>query len=578
MNSHFQIFITSSIRLNSNIRPSNLSITPETVTKNTGHLLILIAIIFAFIFLVALPLIIYFIKQSINKINIDGFLSFKIDMENKVVIRNSSKALSDSSMLDISQEGVKTNKYIELDYFLSFFDTKSRHQLENYLFGGEKQKKVYFEGHFAKNKIKPYLKKISMKLYKFTARSSMVSFRLYFQPETNSFVCNIFWGYKHDLANKKVYTVVNNPAELVKKASYPYYLVYAFNHKIDYYVKKMNYFDYFNIINLMGITKGENHIIIYKFMGSIQILVGFDSITECTKSLKRHIRYKGKASNNTKYLKYFDQYVLLQVVRPTEENQVLNNNYKIRYLLDNLKNTNDINKFGYWAFGDIAHEKPFANYYSKLLEYNQQHQLQNYIKNVVHVKTYESQENTNIDYLTAEVVGMEKEDICFFDNVNWNRHYFNSQINNFLLLSRNKEKINIIDTTENDLLHNITTYKEKNLIFLIRERNISEPFNIDNILKLSKKLSRNQKIALYIEEIFPQTKVLALKNNVDTFVISEKLTNSVPIDIIKLTYLFDFIESISSAGNIKLIYENPPKNLPKEIKKKLKIKYAYWNK
>ncbi|VEU70423.1 MHO_4530 family protein [Mycoplasmopsis glycophila] len=536
-------------------------------------IILLFILIILFFLLICLGLIV--LSFFFDFRDSSGIILFKIDYNNKRVIRLNEKYHFLSTIFDSKKSKFDIYSFISLQDFLNFIAPNDRNKIEEYLANQEKRKAEY--------KIRvntEYVKELNFfeKILVWFDKSILnnTPYKLTIHPiENNEYVCSIKWIKKgNHLQNKKL-TKINNDKD-IKLANESLVISFALNP--HYYINNIDEKDLLEIANNFGLTSNK---IKYFIREGMLFFIVKSYNTRYHKNLQEQIVFLNQNSFISKHFIAATYFLHTKVKEQDNIEQIL---IKSKYCLFNIL-ANDQNEHitDYLNVpNDIIISPEFRLFVSNLEKYtNANFNQTNLEVDYSNLISYESRRMSDLAILKTNIANLEKE---------WNDFFAKIPSLNFLNEEKQltfikhahgilKSKISISDTlikiSQEVFLNKKFHSQNLSPICLVYAYN-----NMFDYEKLKNKIAKNylNKIptALYIDKIDHPLFNVINTTKLKAIVLSENISKQ----IYDTKVFFDCINVVRLAKNndIKLIYENPLDNLDPEIIQKAEVYIAYYTK
>ncbi|VEU75194.1 Uncharacterised protein [Mycoplasmopsis maculosa] len=536
-------------------------------------LLSYIVLSFLIIFLISIiGLTIYFsnIKISnINNFNTNGIFVFKINYQDKTVMRVSKNNISGTLNFDSKTNGIMTNKTISLKEFLNFFDNNFKDKIITYLEKNNYKNSFEFSMNLNSKSFKNQEFYDLYEKLETNSKNGLLKIKFYPSLEEKRYYCIISWDISPIYAIPRKINYITEKDNFVHVTS-EYNVCFSLSLNSYYYKNKLEEVDYDRIIISLGLKNSTSYIFLND--GILYVFIPTKSFNKLQIMLKKFTKHIDFLLNNKNINPYFNNVSLLSFNKFHSIDQLDTFLLKSKFLLYNLENNNDINKYSKWFIGEEKYNDEFKLFLSKYNDFIEKNETLNFIKETIFVKKYENDENTNIKILKARIPGFSEKDLIFWNNISWLKYKNLYTKNNYLIQNEDENSHLLLEISDFSLDDNLLT-KDKNLYYILRSLNNNLNFdNINDFISNHKKYDYN--LGLYINEIDEKIYNFIRNNYFKYFIISNELFNKSIINqhlYLKLNVLLKRIKS----NNIKVIFENVNKNIDSVIKQKFDIKYYY---
>lgn len=531
-----------------------------------SYVLIALAIIALIGNLIYIAIVIYRTK----KINTNGLLIFKLDLDNNTAIRLSDKKLSGSINFDSITDGMTKNQYIELNDFLNYFDDASKQNIRKYLTSKPTKSINIFSSlntrGLSRTLIHKDFKRLGIMYHK-------NKFLVKFYPGENikDVYCTIHWILKPNRVSSNVFKLIANDKDYLSMNE-KYYVSLALNVSEYYYTKKLNEADLDDILKIFELDDKAGYY--YLKDGILQIILATNSeysLEKMSYALKDRMEFLNQRNLISPY---FTNYAILSYKKLETSKELQEQNDRVKYLIHHLANNKNRYKYGHWLLGEnVKHEKHFKEFQMVMRDYENKNEVQNFSLEISPVRSYSTNRITNVKIIKNRVVGFKEREINFFDNIAWYKIIYTNTWNKYILENSNSKDTIIVETCESDL-QNLGSYKRPNTIFMLKSKNLG--FNFKLISRMLQNIeTANCGVGLYIDDINDRVFNYITIGTITIFIVAKELIANVekePANYIKLCNLIDRIKQIPNA---KIIFENVPNNLDSDIIKRLNIRYYY---
>ncbi|UUD34736.1 hypothetical protein NPA07_02840 [Mycoplasmopsis caviae] len=528
-----------------------------------------ISIAVACIILASIFIVIFVYLNYIKRVKTNGLAIFKLDFNQRKIIRLSQKNISGSLNFDSKKQGLSPNQYVDFDTFLSYFDDESKNNLIEYLSnnsGNDRRFNIYCK--MSSKGFKNHQDFSGLKLLNIKMTNEKILLK-FFPIANNEYYITIHWNAKPRRNASSVFQFVKKPEELFNALNKgKYILAYALG---------INEFLYNNIINksdiedILKIFK-LNNMFGYYYVKNGLILLIFEANSKFSLNY-----YTKKAHKRLKFIHerkiinpFFNSFSFISSNSFKDINDVDELVTKAKYLIQHLNNKRKFEKYSTWLIDDLTHDKHYQEFKTLMLDYEKKNELQQYIKESIPIILYKDNRESKVSILKNRIVGYSDQDAEFFNNVSWNRLIYTSRWNKYLMENCEEDENIILITNEYDLV-NLNNYNRPKTTLLIKS--LQNGFNYSLINNAFNNLNEGVNLGLYIEKINDRLINYVNIGNIKVFVISEKICKDIEKDQILYIKLLNFVKTISTIKNHVIIYQNLPSDLDQLMVEKLNVQY-----
>lgn len=520
--------------------------------------------IISFLFLCLLILLFLsclIIWKKTQIINNNGFLLFKINTQDKWVVKiDSIKHLSISSF-DSGSYAMIQNKFYKISYFLKHFSIDTANKIQNILNLDNNYAQI-FQGN-----LNPDISKsIGLNNY---LNFKKIPVSLNISTKNNNIVyLSLSWKINTQVENVQNKLKIININELI-----------AFNN------------NYIGVISLMPNLEHENNSInkvFYNISKTFNIdikntkYIFHDNVYYLIQNFNSKHKLKKFVNQKLKIVKYLNKnnfinpHVLNSILVSSKtiysQKELIDFHWKCKYLLHNSQklkiNFLDLQKNSIQQ-NKLNDYKIQFNYFIDKIETN------SFIRESSTINILNSNNKINRQIILGKIAGMEQIDIDSFNNISSLSIKYLQNLNQYLIDSTPNNMPIMLHTTDYILYKNIENWKNKNILFIIKPQ--FNKFNFNLIKQILMNNNENNKIGLYITEINPKIKSFIEQGLINSFVISSKLSKNITKDTEIYLKLYDLMQTISQLKKYKVFWENLPDNIESYYLKKLNIKLTYKN-
>ncbi|SJZ43376.1 MHO_4530 family protein [Mycoplasmopsis verecunda] len=535
---------------------------------------VVIGVFVAIIFLTILffAVLYYFYARSSS-----GIILFRLDPANKRVLRLSEKNYVFSTVFDAKKLKFKEFTFIPQDSFLNIIDPESSAYIKQFIDEGNKRKQrisFKFNEKSLKGLLSPFEKLIH---YYDKISNAENNFILKIYPMDNGeYNCSITWKRtkQNPALIKKISVEENNFFEVPFKNENNIIIAFALK---PYYINRHIETDFLEQL-FESFDLNWKNTPIFKQNGFLFIVLK-------DKNKYTYNNYLTKIKEINVGINYNKCFIAATIFKNTRlsteyarEMLIAKISYSLFNILNDCKNSDKYINLSL----DFINTKEFKEFNNQLIRYRNENSLLNKDLNNMHIdyfpiRNYQSYKPSN---LTVASVSNDSYDVT--DN-NWNTFFRNIPILNYeyekywyqyVEKTTDKNNQNLLVKISQEVYLNKELQNTKDTpICLIYAYN-----NVFDHLNLKKKIDENFRdsipTALYIDEIDKALINIINDTKLKAIVIGEKITKHLN----STRVYFDCISIINLAANnnIKVIYENPPKNLDNLIIEKARVFACYY--
>ncbi|RIV16405.1 MHO_4530 family protein [Mycoplasmopsis gallopavonis] len=534
----------------------------------------MIVIIFSLLILFFILICVGFVIVSFyfNFRSSSGIILFKIDNNNKRVLRLNPKYRFLSTLFDAKKSKFDEFSYIPLDDFLEFIDSDDREILSEY-FNSYQTKHLEIKFKVNKNYDKEFnlIEKIIMHFDKTIL--SDIPYRLTINPiQNNEYICSIKWAKHNDFKSPKA---ISNVANKGKFKLYEQNTILAFALKPYFYNNKIENSDLIDLLDIYQLNHSKTKIwiedgILYFVTKKINL--------KHFKELENKILDFNKTNLSSKL---FIAATILDhdLLKQANEKELLL--YKIKYSLYNILNCKQANLIEDFVSLDnnIYNEPSYLLFVQNLVSYLQanisNHNLEN---QYFHLKRYETNRNSKLVIVRSKAIDITNYWNHFFQKIPYLNFKFElNQLNYIKQELDGKHKIAIENTLikisqEVYLKENFETTSKAPVLLIYAYNN---DFDFQKLKsRISKNLHKNIPTALYINQLSRPLYNILNNTELKAIVIGQEISKK----LYDTEIFYDCINIVRLAHNngIRIIYENPPRNLDQLIVQKAEVFIAYY--
>ncbi|WP_027120626.1 MHO_4530 family protein [Mycoplasmopsis lipofaciens] len=508
---------------------------------------------------------------TIRAFSTNGLAIFKIDYNQKIVVRLSNKKMSGSLNFDSLREGIKINDYVDFNDFLSYFDKNSQKEIIKFLDDKKNNAEIICKMSDKGIKTNSLQRIFKNKFINFKDVNLKLKFYL-LDEQPNNYVCVIHWKFKNKTNRIHRFKTIKSENEIVKKTKGKFFLGYALSINSLFYVDKITESDLKKITKILDIQKYKGFL--YVKNGILNILIIVKSQNRLKKYIKHSLDIMEYICKNNIINPFFNKYSILTSKGFEKKKFIQEYNDKCKYLIHNLENNKDSALYSTWFLDNNVHLENFEKYLIKVNDYENKNNFQKFIKETIDINLFKKNKPSNIKILKNIISGLTDEDFNFFKNIPWYKLIYTKKWNNFLIESCGTKEQIILISNEYDLYNNIQNYTRKNTILMVNVNEIDFDYhNIDDAL--DNIIDKSIKIGFYIEKIDEKLINYISNNKINTFIIGKNISSKFQYDSYTYLKLFNLIKIIKNIKNSLVIYEGLDEKLDDYFIKKLNIEYNY---
>ncbi|WP_036452954.1 MHO_4530 family protein [Mycoplasma buteonis] len=499
-----------------------------------------------------------------------GIILFKIDNNNKRVLRLNHKYRFLSTIFDAKKAKFDAFSFIPLQDFLEFLILEDQEKLKEFL--SEGTNKPFEHSIHVKNNPSQELtfyEKFLVQVDKSILHSSHFFLRLV-PIDNNEFIGSIKWTRVNKKNNKKdLLNSANSKVKIPNKTT-----VIAFALKPYFYVNKIFDDDLIDLSSQLNLNLKRSKIFIKD--GILYFIT--------RKMYKRNFNYIYDILLNLNKNSYFSKLFIAGTIfnhySSNFENQevILS---KIKYSLYNIINVN--NKDEYVKYMDlpldIETHYSFKEFVKNLKIYIISNLAQESLKiETTFLRKYDSNRESSLVAAWINTENIEPKWNTFFKNIpRLNFKYEESQLNFIKNISSNEMNIlpsNMLVKVSQEvyLSENFVSHTNSPICLVYAYKNMFDFERLKN--KIRENYDKEIPTALYIDEITKPIYNILNSTKLKAIVISENVSKKLH----STSTFYDCLSIVllSRTHGIKLIYENPPKNLDKLITEKAEVEICYY--
>ncbi|VEU76960.1 MHO_4530 family protein [Mycoplasmopsis columbina] len=517
--------------------------------------IILITLIFTSIFI---------LLGKLKQVTTNGLIIFRIDNERKTIVRLSSTKMSSQTNFDSTKLGIEMSKYYDLNSFLSFFKDEIRNQIVKFLEENENNENIItFYGHLQKDNITNLSTKRLFNLLKIKKFHENIHLKIFRSKEDNKLYCSLYWNLKVKNQENNKFQKLEDFNNLVENVHENFLISIALEIKQEYLIKDINDNFINKIITLLdlnsyrGFWKLENN--------NLFIFLSINNELKL-KKLNKLLSNKCNIFNNTQLFKfYINKLVYSNSLKLQNSNDLEELKIKIQFLMLNYKKSSS------WLLNQSFDE--YQAFKDELKYFETKINHLDFIKevyDVINIQTNLKESEINM----ARITGFDKDKINFYQKQEYYRNLALPKQNSFLLQNHSSQYPLAVFTNAYDLEMNYEKIYRNNSMILIL-KNIDSSFNLNALNNFFERKNDDQvQIALYIDKLDNISYNFIRKNSISWIVIGENISKYLNFNTNYYLKLLNFLEIFRDL-KFKIIYENLPEKLDRNIIQKLNIKYKY---
>ncbi|QZE12371.1 hypothetical protein K4L35_00035 [Mycoplasma sp. Ms02] len=461
-----------------------------------------------------------------------GIINFKIDTNNKRVIRESERfkyrTSRATSLFDSKKLEFKEFNYIDIKDFFGIFESKSKNELTNYF------KKQYTFRINLKIKLRELQKGDLTKKEVFrnwveskvaASQKANYYFRA-FPQEDGVYTCSIFWKTKPIEKNKPSKNFKNANKKTFTKLSKGPFIAISFLVKPHFFTNEIKSKDIDSLLDKLDIKRKEA----YYFQGDATFsFVIKKPIGRKLKNIKEAIDSINQNFNLEKLVDSCGAVEFRKVIDKQELDLLW---IKTKYILFNIKNNRDF-EFNYWTLKTNVMEEfsQFKDSYNLFIERSEQQPYTIQRSNVINLLNPQSKSDTY--FVSANYSGISKQTLEFFTKIPYLRFRYELDRVNLVINNQKQRALSdlnsqaIVSISEENFLH-YQAEVDANTGILIYSLN--EGFFSQNLSQKIKEFRSNEntknKLGLYLDQIDKTTINIINLYKVDFIVVGKNISDN----------------------------------------------------
>lgn len=485
---------------------------------------------------------------------------FKLDSNEKWVMKVSEDNLSSSLSLNFSTQKVSKNKFYKINDFLSLFDKKTASEIEKIIENNTFHKRYSLSGTLNLSKKEKLIRSL---FFIKKLKKDKLFIRIYGKNEDNSFYISLK-PYEERKKKSLSYDILTDVAPIIEANAKNSFHSIVFPLKLTNVSTTSDSSQIEKIIKILNLDQSKWIKLRY---GALMFLIYKEKISSFSIN-----KIKNKISNYNNSFEKALQFSPVIFLSSTYPNSLENFNKIYYFSLNKLSKPTQQSCF-LINIDNLDIEQ--QNFSIKIEDFKNKIKSSSFINEFSHIKKLKNDSSSSSSSIVlGKVAGIDSDDLNLILNFDFYKSEFFHKINLFQYSLDDKSKKILLHTTEYNLWKYNKEYDFDNVLFIIRPQ--AKYLDID---LLNDVLITNPKLnfGIYVNEITPKLIEFILRSKIKYFVIASNLTENINEKTEKFVHLFNFVSNISKKTKPIIIWENLPKNINKEQIERLNINYNYNN-